>query len=107
MFKLKSIERVSLGILVSFSIIIDFIFIVARFWKGKHELTNGLNYEYDCMFHKYQDCINNLVLGPSNKGFTATLPMTTADMLQALTTAPLEYSYFDQEWSVLRDKCYA
>ena len=49
------------------------------------------------------DCFNNLVLGPSNKGFTATLPMTTADMLQALTTAPLEYSYFDQEWSVLKD----
>ena len=30
------------------------------------------------------------------RGFTATLPMTTADMLSALTTAPLEYSYFDQ-----------
>merc|ERR1712112_469190 len=28
-------------------------------------------------------------------GFTATLPMTTADMLSVLTTAPLEYSYFD------------
>merc|ERR1719187_1677347 len=28
-------------------------------------------------------------------GLTATLPMTTADMLSALTTAPLEYSYFD------------
>ena len=36
------------------------------------------------------------IAGPSNKGFTATLPMTTADMLSALTTAPLEYSYFDQ-----------
>ena len=28
-------------------------------------------------------------------GFTASLPMTTADMLSVLTTAPLEYSYFD------------
>ena len=28
-------------------------------------------------------------------GLTASLPMTTADMLSALTTAPLEYSYFD------------
>ena len=28
-------------------------------------------------------------------GLTARLPMTTADMLSALTTAPLEYSYFD------------
>ena len=28
-------------------------------------------------------------------GFTANLPMTTADMLSVLTTAPLEYSYFD------------
>ena len=29
------------------------------------------------------------------QGFTASLPMTTADMLSVLTTAPLEYSYFD------------
>ena len=28
-------------------------------------------------------------------GFTASMPMTTADMLTILTTAPLEYSYFD------------
>ena len=28
-------------------------------------------------------------------GFTASLPMTTSDMLSVLTTAPLEYSYFD------------
>lgn len=28
-------------------------------------------------------------------GFTASLPMTSADMLSVLTTAPLEYSYFD------------
>merc|ERR1719318_713717 len=28
-------------------------------------------------------------------GFTSSLPMTTADMLSVLTTAPLEYSYFD------------
>jgi len=28
-------------------------------------------------------------------GFTANLQMTTEDMLQVLTTAPLEYSYFD------------
>jgi len=33
--------------------------------------------------------------GPSRPGFTANLPMTTADMLSVLTTAPLEYSYFD------------
>ena len=33
---------------------------------------------------------------PNNRGFTAALPMTTTDMLSALTTAPLEYSYFDQ-----------
>merc|ERR1719443_1368111 len=31
----------------------------------------------------------------TDAGFTATLPMTTADMLSVLTTAPLEYSYFD------------
>jgi len=31
----------------------------------------------------------------SRPGFTASLPMTTADMLSVLTTAPLEYSYFD------------
>merc|ERR1712098_341838 len=30
-----------------------------------------------------------------DRGFTASLPMTTADMLSVLTTAPLEYSYFD------------
>ena len=33
--------------------------------------------------------------GPRPGGFTASLPMTTADMLSVLTTAPLEYSYFD------------
>merc|ERR1719189_3460400 len=32
---------------------------------------------------------------PQPQGFTASLPMTTADMLSVLTTAPLEYSYFD------------
>jgi len=33
--------------------------------------------------------------GGPRPGFTASLPMTTADMLSVLTTAPLEYSYFD------------
>ena len=33
--------------------------------------------------------------GGAKPGLTASLPMTTADMLSALTTAPLEYSYFD------------
>jgi len=33
--------------------------------------------------------------GGTRPGFTAALPMTTADMLSVLTTAPLEYSYFD------------
>jgi len=32
---------------------------------------------------------------PGGQGFTANMPMTTADMLAALTIAPLEYSYFD------------
>ena len=40
-----------------------------------------------------------LIFSNSNEqtvqGFTASLPMTTADMLSVLTTAPLEYSYFD------------
>eukprot|EP00092_Neocalanus_flemingeri_P006979 GFUD01007533.1.p1 GENE.GFUD01007533.1~~GFUD01007533.1.p1 ORF type:complete len:751 (+),score=265.35 GFUD01007533.1:57-2309(+) len=35
------------------------------------------------------------VEGGARPGFTASLPMTTADMLSVLTTAPLEYSYFD------------
>jgi hypothetical protein len=36
----------------------------------------------------------NLALGgTAAPGFTASLPMTTADMLSALTTAPLEYRY--------------
>ena len=29
------------------------------------------------------------------RGLTANLPMSTTDMLSALTTAPHEYSYFD------------
>merc|ERR1719427_2575532 len=33
--------------------------------------------------------------GGARPGFTASMPMTTADMLTILTTAPLEYSYFD------------
>merc|ERR1712045_892088 len=33
--------------------------------------------------------------GGPRPGFTSSLPMTTADMLSVLTTAPLEYSYFD------------
>ena len=33
--------------------------------------------------------------GGAKPGLTASLPMTTEDMLSVLTTAPLEYSYFD------------
>eukprot|EP00088_Acartia_fossae_P028317 TRINITY_DN2909_c0_g1_i2.p1 TRINITY_DN2909_c0_g1~~TRINITY_DN2909_c0_g1_i2.p1 ORF type:complete len:622 (+),score=241.23 TRINITY_DN2909_c0_g1_i2:267-1868(+) len=35
-------------------------------------------------------------LAPGARGFTANLPNTTTNILDALTTAPLEYSYFDQ-----------
>jgi len=36
-----------------------------------------------------------LAQGPARPGFTADMPLTPADMLSILTTAPLEYSYFD------------
>jgi len=39
--------------------------------------------------------IGHGAIARTDAGFTATLPMTTADMLSVLTTAPLEYSYFD------------
>merc|ERR1719318_1536904 len=39
--------------------------------------------------------VGHAAQGGSRPGFTASLPMTTADMLSVLTTAPLEYSYFD------------
>jgi len=40
--------------------------------------------------------LGHVASAPNQRGFTANLPMTTSDMLAALTTAPLEYSYFDQ-----------
>jgi len=39
--------------------------------------------------------VGHAAQGGPRPGFTASLPMTTADMLTILTTAPLEYSYFD------------
>jgi len=39
--------------------------------------------------------VGHAAQGGPRPGFTASLPMTTADMLSVLTTAPLEYSYFD------------
>jgi len=58
-------------------------------------MDGGVDGDYED-FTEYSERATAHAAGPSNKGFTATLPMTTADMLQALTTAPLEYSYFDQ-----------
>jgi len=42
-----------------------------------------------------EKAVGQAAVGGGRPGFTANLPMTTADMLSVLTTAPLEYSYFD------------
>ena len=39
--------------------------------------------------------VGHAAAGGVRPGLTASLPMTTEDMLSVLTTAPLEYSYFD------------
>ncbi|XP_023323672.1 condensin complex subunit 2 isoform X2 [Eurytemora carolleeae] len=52
--------------------------------------------DYDDEVSDFSERAHGHAAGPLARGFTATLPMTTADMLSALTTAPLEYSYFDQ-----------